>query len=407
MPLPDTMEPDKAVGTFARIFLIFLRLGLISFGGPIAHLGYFRDEFVTRRRWMDDRQYADLVALCQFLPGPASSQVGFSLGLLRGNGLIGGLAAWLGFTLPSAILMLGFGLGAALLAGPMADAIVHGLKLVAAAIVAQALWGMAYSLAPDLPRALIALAALAMSLAVGGFLGQIGPIVLGGLFGIYRCTAKAGVAPSTLPVPVSGRAGLAAIAAAMLLFLALPLAATLGGGAPIVGQFNAFYQSGALVFGGGHVVLPLLQASVVEPGWVSQESFLAGYGLAQALPGPLFTFAAYLGASMAPGSAGIVLGLMALIAIFLPGLLLVYGALPFVGALRANARTGAAMQGTNAAVVGVLAAAFYDPVLVGSVFSLFDACLALAGFALLVFARAPSWAVVLLVPAVMMARAYF
>ncbi|KQZ13710.1 chromate transporter [Mesorhizobium sp. Root554] len=406
MPLPETMEPDKAVGTFASIFLIFLRLGLISFGGPVAHLGYFRDEFVTRRRWVDDRHYADLVSLCQFLPGPASSQVGFSLGLLRGNGLIGGLAAWLGFTLPSAVLMLGFGLGAALLAGPTADAIVHGLKLVAAAIVAQALWGMTRSLVPDLPRALIALAALAISLAVGGFLGQIGPIVLGGLFGAYFCTAKAGMAPSSLPVPVSRQAGLAAVAAAMLLFVALPLAATLGGGAHIVGQFNAFYQSGALVFGGGHVVLPLLQASVVEPGWVSQESFLAGYGLAQALPGPLFTFAAYLGASMAPGFAGIVLGLMALIAIFLPGLLLVYGALPFVGALRANARTDAAMQGTNAAVVGVLAAAFYDPVLVGSLFSLFDACLALASFAVLVFARAPSWAVVLLVPAVMLVRAY-
>ncbi len=398
MPFDAATEPEKAQGTFAEVFLAFLRLGLISFGGPIAHLGYFRDEFVKRRGWLDDSRYADLMALCQFLPGPASSQVGFSLGLLRGNGLAGGFAAWLGFTLPSAIVMIAFGLSATMLAGPLAAPLLHGLKLVAAAVIAQAIWGMARSLTPDIPRAAMALAAFAFSLSAGGFTGQIVPIALGGLAGAYICKGKNSASTPAMPVPVSRRAGLAALALAVSLFLLLPLAAT--GGLPGADRFDAFFRSGALVFGGGHVVLPLLQASVVDPGWISQETFLAGYGLAQALPGPLFTFAAYLGASLAPGFSGVIFGCMALIAIFLPGLLLVYGALPFVAGIRANAWADTAMQGANAAVVGILAAALYDPVLVGSVFNLFDAGLALAGFALLVFAKAPSWAVVLLLPAV-------
>lgn len=402
--LPDrqTAETSRSgAGSVGEVFVVFLKLGLISFGGPIAHLGYFRDEFVIRRRWISEAAYAELVALSQFLPGPASSQVGFSLGILRGNGLVGGLAAWAGFTLPSAILMMAFGFGAPALSGELAQQLLHGLKLVAAAVVAQAVWGMARTLTPDLTRALIAAVALAFALLVGGPFGQVAPIAGGALAGLLFCHGQASSWDEVALFPVSHRAGMVAIALAVAIFAALPLAAALVDWAWI-DRFQAFYHSGALVFGGGHVVLPLLESAVVEPGWIDQGTFLSGYGLAQAMPGPLFTFGAYLGAAMVPGMEGVASSLLALVAIFLPGLLLIYGALPFAGALQRNSKTQSTVQGANAAVVGILAAAFYEPVLVESVAGWTDAALAVAGFALLVFAHVPSWGVVALLPALAM-----
>lgn len=393
-----------------EIFLVFFKLGLISFGGPIAHLGYFRDEFVARRRWIGESGYADLVALCQFLPGPASSQVGFSLGVLRGNGLVGGAAAWLGFTLPSAVIMLGFGLGTGLVAGTGASIIIHALKLVAAAVVAQAVWGMARTLTPDLKRAAIAAAALALSLAVGGPYAQVGTIVLGAAAGVLLCQGVERDHRHATHFPVSRRSGVIAIGAAIAAFVVLPLIVFVTRSSWLA-EMDAFYRSGALVFGGGHVVLPLLRSAVVEPGWISDDAFLAGYGMAQALPGPLFTFAAYLGAAIANSGSGpgygLVVGVSALIALFLPGLLFVYGALPFAGVLRANRFADAAMQGANAAVVGILAAALYNPVLTSSVLTPTDALLAVFGFVLLVFLRVPSWIVVALLPCCVLALSDF
>jgi chromate transporter len=385
-----------APGSFLEIFLAFLRLGLISFGGPVAHIGYFRAEFVDRRCWLDDARYADLVSLCQFLPGPASSQVGFSLGVLRGNGLSGGLAAWLGFTLPSAALMLAFGLGASIVTGPGADTVLHGLKLVAVAVVAQALLGMGRTLTPDVPRIAIALAALAFALGIGGTFGQILPLAAGALAGLLLGGLGASIV-SAANIPVSTRGGLLALALAALLFVLLPLAGNVLD-LPQIQLLSAFYRSGALVFGGGHVVLPLLKTSIVDIGWVSQETFLSGYGLAQAMPGPLFTFAAYLGAAAHAPAGGIAGGLTALVMIFLPGLLLVYGILPFSAWLRGSTTAGAGMRGANAAVVGILAAAFIDPVIRSSILGPTDAALAAVGFILLVALRMPSWAVVLLLP---------
>ena len=387
-------------GSIREIFLAFLRLGLTSFGGPIAHLGYFRAEFVERRRWLDDTAYGDLVALCQFLPGPASSQVCFSLGLLRGNGLLGGLAASLAFTTPSAVILFVFAMGSAAMTGPMAQGLLHGLKLVAVAVVAQAIWGMARTLTPDRPRAAIALGAVAIVVFVGGSFGQIAAILLGALAGLRLCRGD----PQTsehqqLAFPVSRHRG----AAALVLFGALLLLPPLVPGVTGVGAvtlFDAFYRSGALVFGGGHVVLPLLRAEVVQPGWVSDQVFLAGYGLAQAVPGPLFTFAAYLGAMIGPAPNGLAGAAIALTAIFLPGLLLVYGMLPFWDALRRHPTARAALGGTNAAVVGILGAALYSPVWTSAVLVPRDFALALAGFLLLTVWKIPSWMVVLLLAAV-------
>lgn len=385
-------------GTPLEVFRIFLKLGLTSFGGPIAHLGYFRDELVVRRTWIDEKGYADLVALCQFLPGPASSQVGFSLGILRGNGLRGGLAAWLGFTMPSAIMLFAFALGAAAFSGPAAEGLLHGLKLVAVAVVAQAVWGMAKSLTPDRNRAAIALMALGIVVFVSGSFGQIAAIVFGAVTGLWLCRAEAAALPGRLSFPVSRRAGALALVLFGVLFLVPSLlwAAT---GHHAVALFDAFYRSGALVFGGGHVVLPLLQAEVVAPGWVTTESFLAGYGVAQAVPGPLFTFAAYLGAVIGSPPNGVTGAAIALIAIFLPGLLLVYGMLPFWDALRVRSTAQAAMRGTNAAVVGILGAALYDPVWTSAVRSPRDFALALAGFLLLTVWKMPPWIVVVFLAA--------
>jgi len=385
-------------GSPKEVFLVFLKLGLTSFGGPVAHLGYFRDELVIRRKWIDEASYADLVALCQFLPGPASSQVGFTLGIWRGNGLLGGLAAWFAFTMPSALVLFAFALGVAAFTGAAAEGFLHGLKLVAVAVVAQAVWGMAQSLTPDRTRVGIALAAIAIVVFIGGSFGQIGAIALGAVAGLSLCRAKVPAPSGHLSFPVSRRGGAIALILFVAFFLIPPMIehAT---NHQAVALFDAFYRSGALVFGGGHVVLPLLQAEVVTPRWATNESFLAGYGLAQAVPGPLFTFAAYLGAVMGPAPNGLVGAVIALVAVFLPGLLLVYGMLPFWDALRLRPMVQATMRGANAAVVGILGAALYNPVWTSAVLSPPDFALALAGFLMLIVWRAPPWIVVLLLAA--------
>jgi chromate transporter len=381
-------------GSPGEVFRVFLKLGVTSFGGPIAHLGYYRNELVVRRRWIDEAGYADLVAMCQFLPGPASSQVGFSLGILRGNSLLGGLAAWFAFTMPSALIMFAFAMSATAFTGPIAEGFLHGLKLVAVAVVAQAIWGMSRTLTPDRARGGIALAAIAIVVFFAGSFGQIAAIVLGAGAGLWLCRGE--VAPPVaghLNFPVTRRAGVVALVLFAALLLIPPVVAN-ATGSQALALFNAFYRSGALVFGGGHVVLPLLQAQVVTPGWVSNEAFLAGYGLAQAVPGPLFTFAAYLGAVMGPSPNGLAGAVIALVAIFLPGMLLVYGMLPFWDAMRTRPSAQAAMRGTNAAVVGILGAALYNPVWTSAVLTPRDFALALTGFLLLTVWEMPPWVVV-------------
>ena len=391
-------DPASNRGSVGEVFLAFLKLGVSSFGGPIAHLGYYREELVVRRKWLDETSYADLVALCQFLPGPASSQVGFSLGVLRGNGLLGGLAAWFAFTMPSAVIMFAFAMGAASFTGPVAEGFLHGLKLVAVAVVAQAIWGMARSLTPDRSRAAIALAAVVIVVSFAGSLAQVSAIALGALAGLWLCRGETPPASGHLNFPVTRFGGGIALVlfAALLLLTPVAVAAT---GSHALAMFDAFYRSGALVFGGGHVVLPLLQAQVVSPGWVSNETFLAGYGLAQAVPGPLFTFAAYLGAVMNSPPNGLAGAAIALVALLLPGMLLVYGMLPFWDAMRTRAAAQAAMRGTNAAVVGILGAALYNPVWTSAVMSPRDFALALAGFLLLTVWKMPPWVVVVLLAA--------
>lgn len=381
-------------GTPGEVFGAFLKLGLTSFGGPIAHLGYFRDELVVRRQWLDETRYADLVALCQFLPGPASSQVGFALGLMRA-GPLGALAAWTAFTLPSAILLLLFALGASVFGGVIGTGLLHGLKLVAVAVVAQAIWGMARTLTPDRERAGIALVAVLLVILGAGSLGQIAAIVVGGLAGLWLC--RSGETPSGghLAVPVSRRTGAVLIALFFALLIGLPVARVLFEGQAFA-LIESFYRAGALVFGGGHVVLPLLETAVVAPGWLAGDVFLSGYGAAQAVPGPLFAFAAYLGAAMGPGPSGVPGAALALVAIFLPGMLLVAGVLPFWDALRTRPLAQAAMRGTNAAVVGILGAALYDPLWTSAILGPLDFALALIGFALLTVWKAQPWIVVVL-----------
>ena len=325
-------------GSPLEVLLAFAKLGVSSFGGPIAHIGYFREEFVVRRRWIDELAFADLVALCQFLPGPASSQVGFSIGLMRG-GYLGGLAAWTAFTLPSAILLLLFAYGAKFLQGPIGAGLLHGLKLVAVAIVAQAVWGMARTLCPDRERASIAAVVAVIILFSSSSVAQIGAIALGGVAGLWLCRGAPPAAKDQghMSIPVSRSVGLLALVAFFLLLGALPL---LNGmlHAQSLALFDAFYRSGALVFGGGHVVLPLLREATVAPGWVSDDTFLAGYGAAQAVPGPLFTFSAYLGAVMKSPPNGIAGAAISLIAIFLPGILVLMGTLPFWETFRRRAK---------------------------------------------------------------------
>jgi chromate transporter len=389
------MSRDAPKGRVNEVFTAFLKLGVTSFGGPIAHLGYFRDELVVRRKWLDEATYADLVALCQFLPGPASSQVGFSLGMLRGNGLWGGLAAWFAFTIPSAVILFAFAMGASTFTGPVAEGFLHGLKLVAVAVVAQAIWGMSRTLTPDRARAGIALAAIAIVVLFAGSFAQIAAIALGACAGLWLCRGEVAPVSGHLNFPVTRRAGVIALALFVALLLIPPVivAASSSQGLAL---FDAFYRSGAFVFGGGHVVLPLLQAQVVAPGWVTNEAFLAGYGLAQAVPGPLFTFAAYLGAVMGPAPNGLSGAAIALVALLLPGMLLVYGTLPFWDAMRTRPAAQAAMRGSNAAVVGILGAALYNPVWTSAILTPRDFALALAGFLLLIVWKVPPWIVVVL-----------
>jgi len=383
-------------GNALEVLGAFLRLGLTSFGGPIAHLGYFRDEFVARRKWLDERTYADLVALCQFLPGPASSQAGMAIGISRA-GLPGALAAWLGFTLPSALALIALAYGLAHF-GAGGAGWLHGLKVVAVAVVAQAVWGMARSLTPDRPRVSLAILAALVMLAWPTALGQVAAIVAGGIAGRLWLAAPAVAGPSTAAFPIRHGWAIAAWIAFFALLVGLPFAAKLTAD-PTVAVIDGFYRAGSLVFGGGHVVLPLLRAEVVPPGWVSNDAFLAGYGAAQAVPGPLFTFAAYLGAVMTVPPGGWLGGLMCLVAIFLPAFLLVVGALPFWDRLRASAAAQSALAGVNAAVVGLLLAALYDPVWTSAIRGPGDFGLALAALGLLVFWRAPPWLVVALTAA--------
>lgn len=390
-PLPE--------GSFFEVLCVFLRLGLTSFGGPIAHLGYFRREFVERRRWLDDETFTDLVGLCQFLPGPASSQVGFSIGLLRA-GWRGGLAAWCGFTLPSVALLIGFAIVSPELNGPIGSGLLHGLKLVAVAVVAQAVWDMARRLCPDRRRAAIALTTIVVLAVLTSAYAQLLVIVLGALLGVLLCrpgpsAATASVRARPDGFRVSRTAGAAALIVFCALLFGLPGAAALDP-THALAMFDAFYRSGALVFGGGHVVLPLLDRATVANGWVTPNDFLAGYGAAQAVPGPLFTFAAYLGWIRHGAPTHATGALLATAGIFLPGLLLVLAALPYWRALRAQPSMAALLSGVNAAVVGLLASALYSPVWTSAVRSSVDFAVATLGFFLLVRWKWPPLAVVVL-----------
>lgn len=377
-----------------HVFLVFLRLGLTSFGGPVAHIGYFRDEFVARRRWLAENAYADLVALCQFLPGPASSQVGIGIGLSKA-GLPGALAAWTGFTMPSAIAMALFGYGVVAYRDVIGTGALHGLKVVAVAVVAQAVWGMGRSLCPDAKRATIAVLAAIGVLALPHPAAQVGVILLGGLVGLALLRADDNDDHAEFGVPVGRGLAVACLFLFFAALIGLPLLAAAYPGQAIA-LIDSFYRSGALVFGGGHVVLPLLQAEVVPPGWVSNDAFLAGYGAAQAVPGPLFTFSAYLGTVAGPEPNGFAGAAICLLAIFAPSFLLVVGALPFWETLRRLGRMRNALLGVNAAVVGLLLAALYDPVWTGGIRAPADFALALAAFTLLVHWKVPPWLVVLL-----------
>lgn len=399
------METKRAyrvthLGGATEVLLAFLRLGATSFGGPIAHLGYFRREFVERRRWLDHDAFADLLALCQFLPGPASSQLGFSIGLARA-GWRGAFAAWLGFTLPSFLLMIAFAALAPRLDGPVGNGVVHGLKLVAVAVVAQAVWDMARRLCADRPRAAIALVTVVLLGVLTGRYAQLIAIAVGAALGALLCRERGGAnesgqagAPSAV-VRVSRRAGAIALVLFCVLLIRVPSSGqTIATHA--IALFDAFYRSGALVFGGGHVVLPLLQQRTVAPGWVPPDVFLAGYGAAQAVPGPLFTFATYLGWVAQPEPHRWAGALVATVAIFLPGQLLVIAALPYWNALRQRPSMAAALAGVNAAVVGLLASALYSPVWTSAVLSSVDFTIAVVAFVLLVRWKVPPLAVVVI-----------
>lgn len=387
-----TAEAQPAKGTPREVFFTFFKLGLTSFGGPIAHLGYFRDELVTRRKWLSDQAYADLVALCQFLPGPASSQVGFALGMMRA-GWLGALAAFIAFTLPSALVLTVFAMTAASITGPIGTGVLNGLKIVAVAIVAQAVWGMAKNLCPDRERAAIAVGAVVMLAFLPTAFGMVGAIVLGALAGLALGRGSGAPVGGHVTMPVSHGMAAAAVATFFALLFLLPVLAAQSQALAVV---DSFYRAGALVFGGGHVVLPLLQAEVGAPGWVTPDQFLAGYGAAQAVPGPLFTFAAYLGAVLGPEPNGVFGAVIALLAVFLPGFLILIGVLPFWDRFRAMASAQSLMQGANAAVVGILGAALYSPVFTSAIGDMRDFALALACFVALMAWKAPPWLVVII-----------
>jgi chromate transporter len=383
------MNAEGTAGSAVEVFGAFLKLGLTSFGGPVAHLGYFRAEFVEHRKWVSESDYADLVALCQFLPGPASSQVGISIGLSRA-GYLGALAAWIAFTLPSAIALVFFAYGLSVVGADYGGGWLHGLKVAAVAVVANAILGMARSLTPDGERATLAIAAMAIAFAIPSAAGQISAIVLGAVIGLLFLRAAPSDDQTVLPLPVGRTTGVVALSLLVALLLGLPLLASISGNSDIQ-LFDTFYRVGSLVFGGGHVVLPLLKAEVV-PTWVSNDAFLAGYGAAQAVPGPLFTFAAYLGAVI----GGWKVATLCLIGIFLPSFLLLIGVLPFWDVLRKKAAAQAALRGVNAAVVGLLLAAFSDPVWSAGILNKADYALAGAAFLLLFMWKTPPWLVVIL-----------
>jgi chromate transporter len=388
-----TPKADTGRGNSGEVLAVFLRLGLTSFGGPIAHLGYFHEEFVVRRRWLDEKTYVDLVALSQFLPGPASSKVGIAIGLSRA-GYLGALAAWTGFTLPSAIALVLFGYGVTALHNALHSGWLHGLMVAAVAVVAQAVLTMMRSLTPDRERATLAVVAAIIVMALPSSVAQIGAIVLGAVVGLILFR---GTPPSdhvSLPHPVSRPAAVTAIVVFFAILFLLPLI-TAAVPNHSLQLFEAFYRAGSLVFGGGHVVLPLLQASVVPPGWVSNDAFLAGYGAAQAVPGPLFTFSAYLGTVMGPAPNGWVGAILCLVAMFLPAFLLVIGPLPFWDELRGRSQTLAALRGVNAAVVGLLLAALYNPIWTSGITSAGDFALGVAAFLLLFMWKTPPWLVVI------------
>lgn len=375
------------------VFLAFLRLGLTSFGGPVAHLGYFREEFVVRRRWLSERSYADLVALCQFLPGPASSQVGMALGLSRA-GYIGAMAAWAGFTLPSAVMLILFALGLSHYGDRLSPDALHGLKVVAVTVVAQAVWGMARSLCTDVLRVSLMAASACILLWMPSAWGQVAVMIGAGLAGLWFIKPTPAPASEPLPIRIRPRTAVIWLALFLTLLMALPLMVT---ALPYqsVKLIDAFYRAGALVFGGGHVVLPLLQAEVVPSGWVSNDAFLAGYGAAQAVPGPLFTFSAFLGAAMQQAPDRWMGGMICLLAIFTPSFLLLAGVLPFWEGLRHNLRAQAALAGINAAVVGMLLAALYHPVWTSAILQARDFGLALVALVALMFWKWPPWLVVI------------
>ncbi len=394
-PAPAARRPAaRHPGTAREVLAVFLGLGLTSFGGPVAHLGYFREAIVVRRRWLSERAYADLVALCQFLPGPASSQVGMAIGLQRA-GMVGLLAAWTAFTLPSAIILVAFAWGLGTLGLAAEAGWLAGLKAAAVAVVANAVLGMARTLTPDRERATIAVAAMIAVLSIPLAWAQVLVIILAGLVGLaWLKPASIATDDQTLAIPVGRRMGVVSLAAFAGLLITLPvLAATTIN--PAIDLIDSFYRSGSLVFGGGHVVLPLLEAETVRTGLVSHDTFLAGYGAAQAVPGPLFTFAAFLGYSMKTAPNGLTGSALAVLAIFLPSALLIVGALPFWEQLRRAPRAQRALMGINAAVVGILAAALYTPVFTAGIQSPAAMGIAAAAFIALSAWRAPSWAVVL------------
>jgi len=378
----------------SEVFLVFLRLGLTSFGGPIAHLGYFHNEFVNKRKWIHEHAYADLVALCQFLPGPASSQVGMAIGLNRA-GILGAVAAWIGFTLPSAIILILFVLGLSVFPSYINSTWLHGLKVVAVAVVAQAIWGMSLKLCPDKQRASIAVLAAIMASIAASATGQVGIIILGGIVGCLFLRTSDQLPHIPFTTNSSKKVGILFLSLFFIILFLSPIIS------PLINhhafrEFDSFYRTGSLVFGGGHVVLPLLKNEVVNAGWVSNDLFIAGYGMAQALPGPLFAFSAYLGAVSSIFPSGIPGATICLVAAFLPSFLLIIGVLPFWEALRKYDNMKFAMRGINAAVVGLLISAFYNPVWTSAILNPKDFGLALAAFLLLVFWKTPSWLVVLI-----------
>jgi chromate transporter len=385
---------DRSQVSLLEILWVSTRLGLTSFGGPIAHLGYFHEEYVKRKRWVDEQSYADLVALCQSLPGPTSSMVGTAIGFARA-GLAGGLVHWLGFTLPSALALIAFAYGVGVVGAASGAGWLHGLKLVAVPVVALAVWGMARTLCPDRERATLAILTAIVALACPTAAGQVLPIIAAGLIG-WRLFPPANTPPTLhIRVPISPWIGMASWVLFFGLLLALPLVRQLVTD-QTVAVFDSFFRSGALVFGGGHVVLPLLQAEIVAPGWVTNEQFVAGYGAAQAVPGPLFTFAAYLGWVMQPPLNELAGASLALVGIFLPGILMTLGALPFWDLLRTRGSFQSAIRGINAAVVGLLLAAFYHPVWTSAIHKPTDFGLAILAFGLLAFWKWPPWLVVVL-----------